>query len=399
MRIAFVNQYYKIGSTGKIVSDIMDYLDANSIECHAFCAQGIQDERVTLYGDKMHLRLTQLENRCLGNHSFGLFTNTSKIIDDLEKYNPDIVHLHNIHGFYLYAPSLFRYLVDYNKIVVWTLHDCWPMTGHCAYFDYVGCNKWRVGCRDCGGLKRYPQSWIDRSSTFYDRKKNLFTSCKKLNIVTPSKWLRDIVDQSFLAGSQSVTVINNGIDLEIFKPYDHNELKAQQGYQDKTVLLGVSSDGFSGRKGGAYFAEMAKQLDDRYRIIMIGVKDEDYKYLPDNIVKIRRTNNQEELAMYYSMSDVSINPTLEDNYPTVNLESLACGTPIITFMTGGSPESVTNGNGLVTAKNDTKSLIDCVNSIELSSNMRQRCANYAKSHFSKELFAKEYCNLFKTLLL
>lgn len=399
MKIAFVNQYYKTGSTGKIVSDIQDFLDVQGINSHAFCSIGKQDERVSLYGDKLHLRLTQLENRCLGNHSFGFFTRTTKIVDDLVKYDPDIVHLHNIHGFYMYAPSLFRYLVEYNKTVIWTLHDCWSMTGHCAYFDYIGCTKWKKMCNNCGGLKRYPQSWIDRTSAFYERKRNLFTSCKKLNIVTPSYWLKDIVCESYLANSNSITVINNGIDLNIFKPYDHDDLKAQQGYQEKTVILGVSSDGFSGRKGGVFFSELAKHLDDSYKIVMIGVKEEDYKYLPDNIVKIRRTNNQEELAKYYSMADVFINPTLEDNYPTVNLESLACGTPIITFKTGGSPECVNSETGLVTDQKDTRSLINCIHTIDLSTARRDECVKFAKSHFSKATFAEHYYNLYKSLML
>ena len=398
MKVALINQYYGLGSTGKIVSDLQDYMDSIRINSHAFCAMGEVTSRASLYGDVFHLRASQLENRLLGNHGFGFFTTTTKLLSDLDKYKPDIVHLHNIHGFYLNVELLFAYLVKHNIPVVWTFHDCWPITGHCAYFDYIGCDKWKIACYDCECLSRYPQSWVDRSKKYFEKKKKMLTSCKNLNIVTPSNWLKEIVNDSFLSTAQSVNVINNGIDLEVFKPQNHDLIKQKMGYKGKTVILGVSSGGFSERKGGKYFAELVDKLDSRYKIILIGVNDDDLSYLPYSIKTIKRTNNQAELAEYYSMADIFLNPTLEDNFPTVNIEALACGTPVITFPTGGSVESVFEGVGAVTQNCTSDALKVVIENTAITDSVRFKCRSIAVKRFSKLSFSQKYCELYRKIL-
>ena len=261
---------------------------------------------------------------------------TKKLLKFLDKINPDIVHLHNIHGYYLNIELLFNYLKEKQIRVIWTLHDCWSFTGQCAFFDYVGCDKWQTECKNCPMLSEYPKSFVDSSKWNYQKKKELFTGLN-ITLVTPSKWLASLVKNSYLK-VYDVKVINNGIDLNVFKPTPSN-FREKYCLKDKKMILGVAGV-WDRRKGLNDFIELSKLLDDNYVIVLVGLNDKQLDLLPHNIIGIKRTENQQELAGLYTTADVFFNPTYEDNYPTVNLESLACGTPVITYDTGGSPEFV-----------------------------------------------------------
>jgi glycosyltransferase involved in cell wall biosynthesis len=283
------------------------------------------------FGVKLHGVYTRLTDRT----GFASKRATGKLLLKLDRIKPDVIHLHNLHGYYINIEMLFDYIRENNIKVVWTLHDCWAFTGHCAWFDMCGCEKWKTGCNHCEQLDTYPVSigW-DNSSWNWKKKKELFTGLD-IGIVTPSKWLADLVKQSFLK-EYPVSIIYNGIDLEVFERVPIEGMKEKYELDDRPVVLGVASE-WTPRKGLNDFIELSKKMKN-IQFAVVGLTDRQRKEIPDTLVGIRRTDSPLELASLYSLADVFFNPTYEDNFPTTNLEALACGTPVVTYDTGGSPE-------------------------------------------------------------
>ena len=283
---------------------------------------------------------------------------TEKFIDWLKEYDPDVIHLHNIHGYYIHVPTLFNYLKMCNKKILWTLHDCWSFTGHCAYFDFVECEKWKTGCFNCELKHEYPPSiLLDKSKENYLMKKELFTGISNMTLITPSKWLADLVRESYLK-EYRVKVIHNQINYDAFYPITSN-LKEKNHILDKKVVLGVASI-WEKRKGLDDFIQLSQKLNDDYVIVLIGLNKKQLKSIPKNVIGIEHTSNVQELAQWYSCADVFLNLTYEDNYPTINLEAIACGTPVITYNTGGSPESA-KYYGMTVEKGNLEEVADIVN--------------------------------------
>lgn len=279
----------------------------------------------------------------------GSIYSTKKFIRQIEDLNPDIIHLHDVVGWYINIDLLFNYLRKKGTPVVWTFHDCWAFTGRCIYFDSVGCERWKTGCGKCPQIGYMPRTWyFDLSAWNFRRKKRLFTAINNMTIVTPSVWLKDLTEQSFLRGAD-IRVINNGINLTVFKP-SKGEIYDDLVQDGRKIVLGVAGT-WSARKGLDVFLKLADDLPDEYKIVLVGLSQDEIGR-ESKIKAIRRTSNQHELAQIYSAAAVFANPTFEDNFPTVNLESLACGTPVITYKTGGSPESVTDGTGMVVEQGD-----------------------------------------------
>lgn len=319
--------------------------------------------------------------------------NTRRLIRYLKKINPDIVHLHNLHGHYLCLPMLFGYLRKQKAKVIWTLHDCWSFTGHCPHFDMIGCDKWKTGCHDCPQYRQYPHSLFDNSRKMYALKKKWFTGVKNLTIVTPSRWLAGLVKQSFLA-EYPVQVIHNGIDLEVFKPTP-SDFREKYHCQDKYLLLGVSF-AWNKNKGLDVFIELAHRLPSQYQIVLVGTDEQTDKQLPDNIISIHRTQNQTELAQIYTAADLFVNPTREEVLGLVNLESLACGTPVITFQSGGSPECVDENCGCVVEKDDLNSLIEKIRMIRNNKLYTQENCMERAAGFDRNKKYLEYVKLYQT---
>lgn len=278
---------------------------------------------------------------------------TKRLLRKIKTFNPDVIHLHNLHGSYINLPMLFRYIKKHNIPVIWTLHDCWAFTGHCPHFTMAKCDKWKTGCHHCPQHREYPKSYLDNSKFMYRHKQKWFTGVQDLTIVTPSHWLAELVGESFLK-DYPVKVIHNGIDLSVFKPTE-SDFRKKYHCEDKFILLGVAF-GWGARKGLDVFIDLASRLDDRFQIVLVGTDDNVDKNLPPNVISIHRTQNQAELAEIYTAADLFVNPTREDNYPTVNMESLACGTPVVTFQTGGSPEMVDPTCGSVVPCDDIDAL-------------------------------------------
>lgn len=341
MKVLFINVDCGAGSTGRICVDIARGLIKQGHE--AIVAYGRDCSRNDFdisyrVGNKASIYLHALWSRLFDRSGFASTHSTKKFIKWIKQYNPDIIHLHNLHGYWLNVKLLFNFLRTYNKPIIWTLHDCWPFTGHCAYFDYAKCDKWKTGCSRCPQKRSYPRSvLLDCSKRNYQEKKKAITNIEQLTIVTPSAWLANLVKHSFLKQYETI-VIHNGIDTRVFKQSNETNVKKNLGVVGKKVVLGVASP-WSKRKGLDDFITLSKKLTDEFQIVLIGLTKKQIKLLPKNVVGIQKTSNISELVDLYSSAYVFFNPTYEDNYPTTNLEAQCCGTPVITYNSGGSPES------------------------------------------------------------
>lgn len=330
-----------------------------------------------------------------GYQNYFNYFGTKSFIKKLKQYKPDLIHLHIVHDTYLNLNMLFKYIKENNIPVVWTFHDCWAFTGRCPYFDEAKCNKWINGCYECSQLNKYPQTKKDKSKMLWQKKKEWLTGISNMTIVTPSKWLASLVKQSFFK-NYSVEIINNGIDLNKFKYTDSN-IKYKYGINGKYVLLGIGYN-WTPRKGLDAFIELSKRLSNDYQIVLVGTNEQIDKTLPNNIISIHKTYNQSELIKLYSIADVFVNPTKEDNFPTVNIESLACGTPVLTYNTGGSPEAIDETCGSVVEKSDVDSLEKEIRRIcEQKPYSREACIERGKAFNANNKY-KEYINLYKRIL-
>ena len=351
MRYLFINAVCGTGSTGKICAAQAQACEAQGHTAKiAYGRDGFVPEQFRKYAVrigsdldvKAHAVLTRLTDR----HGFGCTAATKKFLKWAEEYDPDVLWLHNVHGYYINMELLFRWIKSRpNMQVKWTLHDCWTMTGHCSHFAFVGCDRWKTGCHDCPQKKEYPASaLLDNSRKNYEKKRELFTGIPNMQIITPSQWLADLVKESFLK-EYPVEVVYNTINLDVFKPTE-SDFRERYGLQEKKVILGVASV-WTERKGIGDFVKLAGMLDDSYRIVLVGLTPEQIKQMPEKIIGITRTNSPKELAEIYTAADIFFNPTYEDTYPTVNLEAQACGTRVACYHTGGCPETLSEFGVLI----------------------------------------------------
>lgn len=352
MKVLMINSVCGIRSTGRICTDLANSLTSEGNEVKIAYGRENVPEQYAKYavriGNDTDIKIHGICTRLFDNHGFASEKATEEFLKWADGYNPDMLWLHNIHGYYINIEMLFDWIKSRPDMQVrWTLHDCWAFTGHCTYFTMAKCDRWKDHCHDCPQKTGYPASYLfDRSYKNFEIKKKLFTGVENMTIITPSKWLADLVKQSFL-GEYPVQVIYNTIDTSVFKPTPSN-FREKYGLEGKKIILGVASI-WDERKGLPDFVKLSSMIDDSYAIVLVGVDQKQAEGLPQNITVIPRTNSVAQLAEIYTASDVFFNPTYEDNYPTVNLEAVACGTYVITYNTGGSPESAGEGAGVVDA--------------------------------------------------
>ena len=402
VRIVQINGGAK-GSTGKIMMGIADVARAQGHE--VMCASPITTTNRDAGEDCGYYRIGTFNSRRLNvalaritgfNGCFAWFE-TYKLLKKIDEFKPDIIHLHNLHDSYINLSMLFSYIKKHNVPTVWTLHDCWAFTGQCPHFTIVKCDKWKVGCHNCPQYKEYPASLYDNTKKMWQLKKKWFTGVKNMTIVTPSEWLAGLARESYLK-QYPIEVINNGIDLNVFKPTHSNFRERYEIPAEKHIILGVSF-AWGYRKGLDCFVEIAEKLGEQYQIVLVGTDDEIDKNLPHNIISIHRTQNQKELAEVYSAADVFVMPTREENYPTVNMEAIACGTPVVTFDTGGSPEMLDDKTGIVVKANDIEATKKAIKDIceKKKCNDEEYIDAYSKKSDMKKRFA-EYIELYANVL-
>ena len=388
------------GSTGRIMRSIADESrKALGIDYLTFYGNWKDSPKEYMgsrrFGFKIENAISGMIARITGFYCIGHLFGTLSLIHRIKKFKPDIIHLHNLHLWVINVPMLFNYIKRHKIPVVWTFHDCWPVTGQCTHFMMAGCDKWKSGCHHCSSYRNYPPAYIDQTKFMWLLKRKWFSNVQDMTIVTPSKWLKDIVSQSYMNGYPS-KVINNGINLDIFKPTP-SDIRERYSIGNKKIVLGVASN-WGKRKGLDVFVELAHRLSNEYCILLVGTNKEIDSQLPKDVISVHKTNSQEELAGIYTEADVFVNPTREDTYPTVNMEALACGTPVVTFRTGGSSEIVDETCGSIVDYDDVSLLhIQIVTTCQDKLNSKQKCIERAKT-FNQQLKFGEYVRLYDEIL-
>ena len=398
-----INTVVNSGSTGRIAEEIgRTAIEAGwrSVIAYGRNPRPSASELIRV-GNDLDVRLHGLRSRVFDDHGFGSRRATEAFIRKAEALAPDVVHLHNVHGYYLNIDVLFRWLARSGVPVVWTLHDCWPFTGHCGYYTRAGCDRWLTGCFSCPQKRGYPASFVfDRSRKNWERKRELFSSVKNLTLVPVSDWLAGEVRKSFL-GDKKIVRIHNGTDTETFSPKANgNAVREKYGLGERFVALGCASV-WDARKGLTDFLRLREKFsENELSVVLVGLSEAQIAELPRGVVGIRRTESIEELAALYSAADLFFNPTYEDNFPTVNIESLACGTPVCTYRTGGSPEAVDGSTGFVVDQGELDGVLSAIAEIRSRGKAAYSaaCRSRALACFRKEDRWAEYLRLYEAEL-
>lgn len=394
---------FNVGSTGRIMLQLKSRAEEEGF--NVYCC--IPSERINIKNKKegqiligtilerqFHIKVASFTGL---NEQLSIFS-TLRLIRKIQKLNPSLIHIHNLHNCYINIPILFSYIKRHNIPLIWTLHDCWAFTGRCPHFLITGCNRWKSSCGHCIYEKNeYPYTHLDTTARALQMKKRWFSGVKQAKIITPSIWLKTLVKESILA-EYDVEVINNGIDLSIFKPRQSN-FRVRYGIPSSSIiLLGVSFD-WNYKKGIDVFIKLANDLSSEYVIVLVGANKMSGNELPKNIISIERTNDQIELAEIYSCADIFVNPTREESFSLVNIEALACGTPVITYNSGGAGESIEKGCGLVVRTDDYAALKKGILDFDLShkEDIGLRCISQAGKYDSKIIYSK-YIDIYKDLI-
>lgn len=366
MKVLIINESCGTRSHGRICVELARQMELEGHICkivHGRSKLISNDSRdlAVRVGNRTSVLLHALLTRAFDIHGFGSYVATKRFLHWAEEFGPDMIWLHNLHGYYLHVGLLFKWIKKHpNLIVKWTLHDCWSFTGHCAHYMAVGCEKWKTQCHHCPEKKQYPTSMlIDNSYWNYKRKKQLFTNVPNMSLITPSQWLADQVKQSYLKDYQ-VEVVHNKIDLSLYKTLGEpdkssicEQIREKYGIpKGKQMILAVASK-WTDRKGMNDFLVLDQKLDhEQQRLVMVGLEKEQLSKIPETVIGIERTDNRQELVALYNLADVYVNLTYEENYPTVNLEAEACGTDVITYDAGGCRETIHRADSLVVAVGD-----------------------------------------------
>lgn len=395
-----INTIVNASGTGRIVEDIGRMVISKNWK--STIAYGLKSalgaSEMIRIGNNCDIYHHAIETRLLDNHAFSSRSATRVLIKQLEASRPSIIHLHNLHGYYLNIRSLFDYLSKTDIPIVWTLHDCWSFTGHCCHFTYVKCDRWMKGCYDCPQQRIYPASLLcDRSKKNYEEKKELFNSIRNLTIVTVSKWLEGVVQQSFL-NNYPIKMFRNGIDLNAFKKNENSDIIKQFGLEGKQIILGCCN-GWDIRKGYDDFIRLNKYIDKHQQIILIGLTKEQIRKLPSGMIGIERTGSKDELASFYSVADVFLNLSIEETFGLVTAEAMACGTPVIVYNSTASPELVSPETGRVVEVGDIEAVIFAIRELTSANrkSLRESCRNRTEQLYNKDINFKQYMELYEQI--
>lgn len=398
-----INSVNNWGSTGRIVEQIGQLALSKGWNSYVAYGRGLSDSQSELIriGNKLDIYCHVIQTRLFDNHGLASTSATKELINKIQEIKPNIIHLHNIHGYYLNYKILFQYLAQTKVAVVWTLHDCWSLTGHCSYFSFIQCDKWEKQCFQCPEKRTYPTSYLfNRSKQNYKDKKAAFTSLPHLTIVPVSDWLAGLIRKSFL-NKYPIHRIYNGVDLNVFKPRrDNNPIKEKLGITSKKMLLGVANV-WTVRKGLYDYLALRQELPDDYVIVLIGLDEKQIRSLPKGVIGIKRTDNAHELAAYYSAADVVLNLSYEETFGLTTIEGLACGTPCVGYNRTATPELISENTGFVVEAGNIDKLLKAIEQVikEKGNDFTvEQCRKRAERGFDKNDCYQEYLDLYEQLL-
>jgi len=399
MKFLMINVVCGIGSTGRICTDLARVLENEGHTVKIAYGREHVPEDYKKYavriGSDLSVRMDGLKTRLFDDAGFNSQKATEKFIEWVKEYDPDVIHLHNIHGYYINVEILFQYLRTCGKKIIWTLHDCWAFTGHCSHYTFNKCIKWKTGCLNCKYINEYPKSlFYDNSKKNYNKKLSLFTNIPNLTIVTPSDWLKKQVEMSFLK-NYKIVKINNGIDKQIFKKKnicDINKKFIDLNLGDYINILGVSNV-WNDEKGLSDFILLANNLDCQYKILLVGNIKRNIKYkLPNNIINFDKTDNIQELVDIYNLSDIFLNLSHQETMGMVCIEAQSCGTPVIVYDDTSLPETVNKKCGFTCEEGNINQLISLICTID-KAKITNDCIIFS-NNFSKEINAREYLKIY-----
>lgn len=403
MKIMQINTVAVNGSTGRIAEAIGKAAIKAGHESYIAYGRGdpgTSASQLIKIGDKCSVYEHVIATRLFDRQGLESRRATKQFLKHLDTIKPDIIHLHNLHGSYINYDILFSYLSKKRIPVVWTLHDCWPFTGHCVHYTAVECNRWMTGCHNCPRLKSYPKSlYTDRSCANYLDKKRSFLQLDNMIIVAVSNWLAEVIKRSFL-NKYPIGVIHNGIDTDAFYPRQKSigKIRKKYGLSDKFLVLGVAT-GWSNENGLYEFIELSRRLDSkRFKVMLVGVDDKVKKLLPEDLLGIGRTDSQEELAELYTTSDIFINGSFEETFGLVTVEAMACGTKVIVFDSTACPEVVNDNAGYIVERHDIDAIVEIINkeaqNQETDNSNSFKISDYARKNFDHKNMAKEYIRVY-----
>ena len=370
MKVLIINVVCGTKSTGRICADLLTEFEKQGHEVKIAYGRDIVPENLkeksVRIGNNFDIKFHGLKGRIFDRCGFGSKSATKKFLNWVSSYEPDLIWLHNLHGYYINVKLLFEWIKKHpNTKIRWTLHDCWAFTGHCCYFTMADCSKWKVQCNNCPEQHSYPCSLLfDQSKKNYIQKKKIFTGVQDLTIITPSYWLSDLVKQSFLK-EYPIEVHYNTIDKDLFKPTESN-FKEKYGLREKMIVLGVAAV-WDKRKGLDDFIKLSRMLDDTYRIVLVGLTKQQIRTLPNNITGIQKITDSKELAKIYSAADIFVNPSKEETFGMTTIEAESCGTPAIVYKNTAC-EEIVNKMGGIAVKQSVDALYSAITNKEYVSN-------------------------------
>jgi len=400
MKLLLINVALNCGSTGKIVEGIGGLALSQGWDVYvAHGARYVNKSGLHNYqiSNKAGEVLHYIESTLFDAQGRGSRCATKRFLKVIDEIKPDVVHIHNIHGCFLNYPILFRFLREKDIPVVWTLHDCWSMTGHCAHFLRTNCEQWKKQCVRCPQKHDFPSSYLlDRCKYNYTLKKQLFTEMKKMRITTVSSWLKGVAEQSYLR-KFPVDVVPNGVDTKRFV-YTEGDVRERYGIGDKKLVLAVAS-GFEERKGIHDFVKLSKVLSKEYQLLLVGTNDSDKKTLPDSVIAVSRANGASELAAFYSAADVLLSLSYEETFGLTIVEAMACGTPAIVYDNTAQPELITPETGSVVANGDVEGVKKAIEEVcaKGKAYYSEACREHALHYDEKKSYQK-YLDLYVQVL-
>jgi putative colanic acid biosynthesis glycosyltransferase len=398
-----INVEANYGSIGRIASGIGDLAIENGWESHiaSYGRKSVDcNSDLIRIGTNMEYYAHVLKTRFFDKHGYGSKNGTDELIKQIVILKPSVIHLHNIHGYYLNYPRFFNFLMMANIPVVWTLHDCWPLTGHCTHYEHVGCEKWKTECHSCPQQHTYPASiLVDRSRKNHLEKKHSFLLPSKLKIITVSNWLKEQVQQSYLS-HHKVQTIYNGLDTSIFKKKINLKLRAKYAIENSFLILGVAS-GWPKNKGLDDFIQLSKILDKTFQIVLIGLSKRQIARLPVSIIGIERTNSLDTLVEWYSLADVYVNTSYEESFGMTTIEAMACGTPVVVYNATACGESVSDNVGFSVEKKNIRDLKDSIEIIKKKKSItfEKDCRMHVVKNFDKKERYNDYLCLYENNII